>query len=307
MRVPERRSRPAPVVARGTGQRPGSRAGAHPVRGGIDRGTRGVRFRFPRARLPRFTPGRAGALLGIIGALGAIYGLAATSAFTYARAEIPDLRWTTRASIESAIAIPVGTNLFRLAVEPLEERIRRLPGVADAIVVVSLPDTLAVEVTERQAILAWSVGEMRFLVDRNGVLFAVAEPGVVASAGLPVIADSRSDSARLAVGDALNPIDLDAATRLGALVPGDIDSVADALLVTVNEANGFVVGTSPASWIAVFGLYTPSVRTADIIPGQVRLLRSLLDGRESAIAQVILADADNGTFIPKPTPPGPNP
>jgi hypothetical protein len=54
--------------------------------------------------------------------------------------------------------------------------------------------------------------------------------------------------------------------------------------------------------VAVFGLYTPSLRTPALVPGQVRLLRSLLDGRESTIAQVILADAESGTFIPKPTP-----
>jgi hypothetical protein len=72
--------------------------------------------------------------------------------------------------------------------------------------------------------------------------------------------------------------------------------------VTVSDATGFVVGTSPGSWIAIFGLYTPSARPPSIIPGQVRLLRSLLAGREGTVAQVILADAANGTFIPKPTP-----
>ena len=254
--------------------------------------------------MPRFTPARAGALLGILASLGSIYGLAATPAFTYMRAEIPQLRWTPRDAVEAAIGIPTGTNLFRLTVEPLADRISALPGVADATVVVSLPDTLVVGVTEREAILAWSVGEARFLVDRDGVLFAVAEPGAVTVAGLPVIDDARAASTELALGRTLNPVDLDAARRLGSLVPIDVGSVADALLVTVSDANGFVVGTSPASWVAVFGLYTPSLRTPDLIPGQVRLLRSLLDGRESGIAEVILADADNGTFIPRPTPKG---
>jgi hypothetical protein len=39
-----------------------------------------------------------------------------------------------------------------------------------------------------------------------------------------------------------------------------------------------------------------------MIPGQVRLLRSLLDGRESSVRRVILASATDGTYIPRETP-----
>jgi hypothetical protein len=167
---------------------------------------------------------------------------------------------------------------------------------------VSLPDTLVVDITEREAILAWAVGEARFLVDLDGVLFAASDPEAVAAAGLPVIDDSRAEAAAFAVGSRLDPVTLDPARRIGSLVPDDVGSVADRLLVTVSDATGFVVGTSPGSWIAIFGLYTPSARPPSMIPEQTRLLRSLLDGREETVAQVILSDADEGTLIPKPTP-----
>jgi len=288
-------------------RRPSRATGAHPGGGRRSAGFAGSRFRLPRpTRLPRFTPARAGSLLGIIASLGAIYGLAATTAFTYTRAEIPDLRWTTRAAVEAAIGIPTGTNLFRITVDPLEDRIAALPGVAAARVSVSLPDTLVVEVTEREAIVAWGVGDARFLVDVDGVLFAASDPSAVALAGLPVIDDSREEAAAFEVGDRLDPVTIDAARRLASLGPDDVGSVAGRLLVTVSDATGFVVGTSPDSWIAVFGLYTPSARPPSIIPGQVRLLRSLLAGRESTIAQVILSDPEHGTFIPKPTPVAPS-
>ncbi len=53
----------------------------------------------------------------------------------------------------------------------------------------------------------------------------------------------------------------------------------------VTDENGFVrPATRPGGWSAVFGFYTPSLRTPAIIPGQVRLLRSLLVGREPVIA-----------------------
>jgi hypothetical protein len=210
------------------------------------------------------------------------------------------LRWTTREAAASAIATPFGVNLFRLRTAPIEARLRALPGVADAHVSVSLPDTLVVEIQEREAILDWAVGDVRFLVDRTGVLFALA-PADGTAAGPPAITDSRATSARLAVGSWLDPVDMDAATRLGSLVPIDLESSATSLVVAVTDANGFVVGTVPRSWIAVFGLYTPSLRTPAIIPGQVRLLRSLLAGREEAIERVILADEDSGTFIPRAT------
>ena len=32
----------------------------------------------------------------------------------------------------------------------------------------------------------------------------------------------------------------------------------------------------PDGWNAIFGFYTPTLRTTDLVPGQVRLLRSLL-------------------------------
>ena len=314
MRLPGRRSGPraaGPRPADGrrlSGDRPsGTRAGrgggAHPARGNRPAGRAWPSIRLPRpTRLPRFTPARAGALLGIIASLGAIYGLAATTAFTYARAEIPELRWTSPDAIEAAIGIPSGTNLFRITVAPIEDRIETLPGVAHARVTVALPDTLLVDITEREAIAAWAVGAQRFLVDVDGVLFAQSDDAAAAAASLPVIDDGRAEAATFAIGARLDPVTLDAARRLGSLVPDDVGSVADTLLVTVSDATGFVVGTSPGSWIAIFGLYTPSARPPSIIPGQVRLLRSLLAGREGTVAQVILADAANGTFIPKPTP-----
>lgn len=288
------------VTGRPVGQGPGDRrparrsGAAHP----LGRRGRGLRRFLPRARL---SPPRAAALLGLLASAGALYGLALTPAFTLVRTDIPDLRWTTREAVTSAIATPDGANLFRLGTAPIEARLRTLPGVADAQVTVSLPDTLVVEIREREAILDWAVGDVRFLVDRTGVLFALAPADGTAAAGPPAITDSRATSAALAVGSRLDPVDLDAATRLGSLVPLDLESGATSLVVAVTDANGFVVGTVPRSWIAVFGLYTPSLRTPAIIPGQVRLLRSLLAGREATIERVILADEDSGTFIPRPT------
>ena len=58
----------------------------------------------------------------------------------------------------------------------------------------------------------------------------------------------------------------------------------------------------PGGWDAVFGFYTASLRTPELIPGQVRLLRSLLIGREQLTERVILASDTDGTYVTKPTP-----
>ena len=50
-------------------------------------------------------------------------------------------------------------------------------------------------------------------------------------------------------------------------------------------------------WIAQFGVYTPSIRTPDLIPGQVRLLHSFLVGREQQVKTITLADDRNGTYV----------
>lgn len=233
---------------------------------------------------------------------GAIYGLAATPAFTFTRLDAPALEWTTTAELTSAVAVPTGTNLFRLRVGPIESRIRDLPAVAGASVTVSLPDTLVVTVTERTPILVWAAGKRRFLVDRDGVLFADISTGPAVAADLPAVTDARADAAGLDVGSRLDPVDLDASTRLASLVPADVGSVASALRVSVSDANGYVVTTTPASWAAVFGLYTPTLRPPDLIPAQVRLLGSLLRGREASVATVILADGERGTYVPADTP-----
>ena len=85
-------------------------------------------------------------------------------------------------------------------------------------------------------------------------------------------------------------------------MPGDIGSGADRLTVTLTDENGYVVKPKPAAWSAIFGFYTASLRTPELIPGQVRLLRSLLIGREPLVERIILANETDGTYTTKPTP-----
>ena len=78
------------------------------------------------------------------------------------------------------------------------------------------------------------------------------------------------------MGDTLDPVILDAARRLGSLRPADLGTAASRLEIQLDDAQGFSLNADPVGWSAVFGFYTPTLRTTDLIPGQVRLLRSML-------------------------------
>ncbi len=245
---------------------------------------------------------RAGAALAMLASAAAIYGVGASSAFAYTKLQVEGVQYTDTAAIESAFSEARGTNLFRLATGPLRATVETMPTVASARVQVRLPGTIAVIVDERQPIVVWAVGDARYLVDGDGLLFEQVDDLSTIGTDLPVVVDRRASSVGLTVGMTLAPVDLDAATRLASLTPADVGSVASSLAVVVTDENGFVVNARPDGWSAVFGFYTPSLRTTDIIPGQVRLLRSLLAGQEANVDRMVLASETDGTYIPRASP-----
>lgn len=252
---------------------------------------------------------RAGAALAMLLSAAAIYGVGASSAFDYTKVEVDGAIYTDPAAVEAALADARGHNLFQIATAPLVAGLEDLPTVAHAQIDLRLPGTLAVTIDERRPVLVWSAGGHRWLVDATGTI--VAELGDKAppeASKLPVVVDQRTGSGGLAVGSQLDPVDVDAATRLASLTAADLASTAAGLQVSVTDENGFILASSPKGWTAVFGFYTPSLRTTDLIPGQVRLLKSLLDGREATIDRVVLASATDGTYTPRLSPaPSPKP
>jgi len=245
------------------------------------------------------SPLRAGAALAMLVSAAATYGVGSSAAFGYRHLALDGARFTDRAAIEERLDVATGTNLLSLRTDGLESRLRELSTVTGADVEARLPDTLAVHLVERTPVLAWEVAGRRYLVDRDGALFAELPPNPPPDAArLPVMVDRRADVQGLHVGDRLDPVDLDAATRLGSIRPADIGSSAASLTLAVTDENGFVLGAAPGGWTAIFGFYTPSLRTTDLIPGQVDLLARLLAGREATIERVVLASDTDGTFVP---------
>lgn len=246
------------------------------------------------------SPVRAGAAFVMLVAALAVYGVGNSPVFLYRSLELDAgaSPHTTRAVVMAALRLDSGPapNLFLLRTDRLEADLRGLPAVTAAEVTVSLPDTILVRLVEREPILVWNAAGRRFLVDRTGLLFAPVDAGGPGD-GLPYVTDHRAASAGVDVGSRLDAVDLDAATRLATIVPEDIGSVAAELRVTIEDADGYQLRPVGVPWIALFGVYTPLIRTPDLIPGQVRLLRSFLAGRELTVKTVTLADDRSGTYV----------
>ena len=246
------------------------------------------------------SPTRAAAILAMLVAFGAAYGLVATSTFGYHQLDVRGAQLTTEDDVRGQLELPGGTNLVGLATDPIEARIRRLPAVADVEVSVGLPDELVVSLTERRAVVIWALGDRRYAVDADGFLFAsIGGNATDATRSIPVVIDERTGSYPLGVGSTLGSVDLDAATRIASLTPVQIGSHASQLRVHITDDRGFTLSSGSGGWVAIFGYYGLTQRTPALIPGQVQLLTALLAGREDGVQTVILADDKEGTYVPR--------
>jgi len=107
--------------------------------------------------------------------------------------------------------------------------------------------------------------------------------------GLAVVFDRRTTDAGLGLGGIVDPVGLDAGYRLPNLTPTDVGSKAPALAVVLDDTHGFTLSSLPPGWVAEFGFYAPTVRQVDVIPTQVRDLRSALaNWGEAKVAWIIL-------------------
>jgi cell division septal protein FtsQ len=255
------------------------------------------------------SPIRAGAALAMLLSAFAIYGVGASPAFEFDELRIEGATYTDTNAVQGILEQARGQNLFRLSTAPLVESLRRLPTVADARIGLGLPGTVTVSIDERQPVLVWKVGAQRYLVDRDGLIVGrLGDDAPPEADQLPSVVDERALSSTLGIGVRLDPVDVDAATRLASVSPSQIASSARKLAVVVTDDHGYEVRAQPEGWTAIFGFYTPSLRKPDIIPGQVRLLGRLLEGREASIASIVLADEHDGTYVPRPSPsPTPKP
>ncbi|MGC8634982.1 MAG: cell division protein FtsQ/DivIB [Candidatus Limnocylindrales bacterium] len=208
----------------------------------------------------------------------AILGVAISPAFDLRQLDVQGARYTPVASVEAVLGMGADAhpNLFSLNTARLRHALLALPAVTGAELRVELPDRLVIRLSERQPILVWAASNQRWLVDVDGVVIGPADPGDPTTAELPVFADDRTGRPSLAPGRSIDATDMAVARRLGALTPAMVGSRAAGLSFEITDADGFTVASLPKGWLAIFGMYTATLRPPDLVPAQVQCLRSLL-------------------------------
>ena len=298
------------------GVRPGlggsrRRAGVSPVGGSLNRRS-GDEPGASSGRSARLTPGAAVQLRRL--ALGALLLASFLLPPVAARASLTTVGQvsvigTTLLDPEAVIAaanIPIGSSLLGVNLREAEEAVAALPLVAAVRVSAGLPDGIQIRVREKSLLLRWQIGDRIYAVSESGELLGetasldLAPSAAAALAAAPLLYDDRTPSPLLTAGQ-LTATELDVITRLASLTPEDLGAAATTLTLRLLSDFGFVVeATGPSiEWSAVFGIYSVTIRPTSMVPGQVRLLRSLLAGRETRIGWVILADDQAGTYTAK--------
>ena len=268
-------------------------SGRVPVRGGSHlRRTQSVRRASARVSVTRVA-----AVAVLLAASVALNQLTGGAAFAVHRVDIQGAQLTDRDQIAVALLDGTGPNLFRYDTTAAAARLARFPAIRTAAVGAVLPDRLTATIEERTAVLVWRVGDERFLVDADGLVFAREDPADPLD--VPVVADRRPSSTGLAITSLIDPVDLRVGRELGALTPAMLGSGAVALTVSLDGQLGFVVATDPPSWSATFGLYGEVTRNPEIVPLQVQCLASLLAAQgEAEVRSVTLSPEGQlcGTF-----------
>jgi hypothetical protein len=244
--------------------------------------------------------------------------LAASGKLTVSSIRLAGLQLLDESAVRAASGVSLGDALLSGDPRVVEERLMAIPFVAWARVRVGLPGEIRIEIREEDPLLRWSIGGATYLVSGAGKLLDLTTSPLISGSArtllelLPLVSDLRHEDLPLP-GATLSALDLDIATRLAGITLADLGSRATHLTIVRDPEYGFLLcGEGEGiSWNAVFGIYSVTIRPPEMLPGQVRLLRSLLADREDRVGWVILADGQTGTFtkpgVRPPPPPGASP
>jgi hypothetical protein len=120
-------------------------------------------------------------LMVMVGCAAAVWSLGASPQFAARKLEIHGARFTSGEAVRAVLGLQSSVNLFSLQTDHAAALLVRLPAVRKARVEVRLPDTVAVTLEERIPRMVWVIGEHRYVVDADGVLF-----GLIDGAGNPI-------------------------------------------------------------------------------------------------------------------------
>jgi hypothetical protein len=152
------------------------------VRGrGPHRSERHVRRTTVRRSSPPLRTAQTVAAILMVACLTGIVAVSVAPPFAARTLEINGATFTSQTIVRSILGMDETPNVFRIETDRAAEKLARLPAVRWASVEVRLPSTVVVTIVEREPKLVWAIGDNRFVVDQDGLLF-----GLVDSAGNPI-------------------------------------------------------------------------------------------------------------------------
>lgn len=115
--------------------------------------------------------------------------------------------------VEAVVGSVLGQGVFRLDTERLRERLRAIPGVADALVTTSLDGRVTATVSYQAPVANWVIGGQSYLVNADGEILAARY-----QADLELTVEEVSERG-VAIGDLVNVDALQAAYQLQNNLP----------------------------------------------------------------------------------------
>ena len=280
--------RPKPRRAASTSRRGRSaRGGATP---------RGRQARRPGVSLRRRLGGRLPSFRRVLAGFGAAAAAASLVALVVGPwLQVTEVGWagerfTAQRDLEGLLERQRGTSLLAVDTRSLGERLERLPAVADATVVASLPGRLEVTIVEREAAFVWQTSSGMLLGADDGTLFAAlpAHAALDEELGaLPRVEDERTRSRVMTAGDRIPEAVLRTALSLASLDPAALGSDAERLGVRLDDEFGFGLVAAEPGWEMALGVYgTDPAETAGEaaarLERQVTAVRTLFATRPEA-------------------------
>jgi hypothetical protein len=113
--------------------------------------------------------------------LSGIFAVGISPSFATRTLLIHGATFTSQSVVRSILGVDAAPNAFKIDTGKAAAQLVRLPAVESASVQVDLPSTVVVTLVERQPKLVWVMGDQRYVVDQEGVIF-----GSVDAAGNPI-------------------------------------------------------------------------------------------------------------------------
>lgn len=198
-----------------------------------------------------FNPARLISFAAMLVLLGLGYWMLTAPNFNVQKVDVTGNRLLTADAIVQATGVDK-SNVFTLNEDAVAAKIKTLPYILQASVSKSLPDKITVNVTERQSVLNWKVGDYNYLVDPDGVVLDsyFAQDLPEAAKAYPVI--ESLDGRKMQMGDRVDSVAVRSAQAIQSQLAAAGIQVA---AIQYSPSSGLVViSPSPSGdWKALLG------------------------------------------------------